>query len=344
MIAFMSVPLVGHADNNKGKGQKFSQNGRYNKSELVKSAYEDNDDDDNDDDDDDDDDKGKGNGNSNRDNKNKDRRCARAWGHYIATGWMKKNDRPQIIIPADCPIPSGIAKKIGWNGNGNGNGNGGSTSTPTTTPKDTVAPVISNLAGTSTAPHRAVITWKTNELSDTALWFGTSTSVSATGTPSIQNTRRTLDHRVVLSGLSASTTYYAVVRSMDKSGNSSTSGLISFTTRSLPPTGTTTPPTPQPQAPVLSNIVAIVGSTTVNVSWKTDLAASSELYYSTSTPVSPGSTSTQSVIAPALVTTHELSAIGLSTSTKYYFIVRSKAANNATSTTPEFSITTSSGY
>lgn len=99
----------------------------------------------------------------------------------------------------------------------------------------------------------------------------------------------------------------------------------------------TTPPvtpTPDTTAPVLSVITSTVtGSTTATVTWTTNEAATSKVYYGTTTPVN---TSTALTLSDAtLVTTHTLGLFGLTASTTYYAMTESRdAANNAGTSSP----------
>ncbi len=95
---------------------------------------------------------------------------------------------------------------------------------------DTTPPEITSLAAAPTF-NQADITWMTNELANTTVWYGT------TPTPT---TKRSVDefvtsHSVTLSGLDPQTTYYYRVESWDVAGNQNVSTVGSFTTLALPP-------------------------------------------------------------------------------------------------------------
>src|SRR3989344_3918714 len=101
--------------------------------------------------------------------------------------------------------------------------------TPTTTP-DIIPPVISGVTATSVASTSAHITWATNEAADSKVWFATSTPVAtSTATPAI-NASLVSAHDLLLSTLSASTTYYYKVSSKDSAGNEAISSESSFST------------------------------------------------------------------------------------------------------------------
>ena len=100
----------------------------------------------------------------------------------------------------------------------------------TTTP-DTTAPVISDVVATSTTATTTQIKWTTNELANSKVWYSTSTPVvAATPTPVISSSDYVTSHSINLTGLTASTTYYYLVSSVDKSGNATTSSQQSFIT------------------------------------------------------------------------------------------------------------------
>jgi peptidoglycan hydrolase-like protein with peptidoglycan-binding domain len=96
---------------------------------------------------------------------------------------------------------------------------------------DTTAPVISDVIATSTTATTTQIKWFTNELADSKVWYSAVTPVAATSsTPSVSFSAFVLDHTVKLSVLNASTTYYYLVTSTDKSGNTTTATEKSFIT------------------------------------------------------------------------------------------------------------------
>ena len=95
--------------------------------------------------------------------------------------------------------------------------------------EDTSAPVISNVRAENVTGTSAEIAWDTDEPATSVVKYGT-TSGSYTDTVSDGNL--VTAHRVGLSGLSTSTTYYYVVESADASGNTATSDEYTFTTDS----------------------------------------------------------------------------------------------------------------
>jgi chitodextrinase len=100
-------------------------------------------------------------------------------------------------------------------------------------PPDTTAPVISGMAAGSITTGGALISWSTNEPSDTQVEYGTTTAYGAS--TSIAATLVTA-HSQSLSGLLPSTLYHYRVRSRDAAGNLAVSADGTFTTAAAPDT------------------------------------------------------------------------------------------------------------
>jgi|GEM_PF-1876301 len=108
---------------------------------------------------------------------------------------------------------------------------------------DSTPPVISEILITGLGQTSATINWKTNEASDSQVEYGTSVSYGASS--ALNNSKATL-HKVILSGLNASTDYNFRVKSKDYAGNLQTSENVTFSTTSIidstAPTVTVTSP------------------------------------------------------------------------------------------------------
>lgn len=301
ITVFAISPMFAYAKNDGDKGNK-----ERNKIKIVKTEkVEDRDDDDD----------------SDKKIENSDKKCWSAYGHLFAFGWLKKNTRPQI--DADCLLPFGIAKKFR---------NYNASSTP-----DTTLPVISNL-NTVLGITNALVYWTTDEKSDSTVFWSTTAGVNINSSSTAQITlaNKTKNHKIQINSLSASTTYYAVVRSKDTSGNTATSSEFSFTTKPIVVMSDVT-------APTIYSVVAVIGTSTANIGWQTNEPATSKVYFGTTTPFSTSTASTHFVESATLSTVHLLNLIGLSTSTSYYAVVESKDANLNTQTSSQFSFTTGSG-
>lgn len=104
------------------------------------------------------------------------------------------------------------------------------TSTPTSN-VDLIAPVISGITATSTASTSATINWVTDEKAKSTVYYGSVTPFTISTTTSfVSDNEFSLSHSLKISGLTASTTYYYVVSSVDKSGNKALGTEKSFTT------------------------------------------------------------------------------------------------------------------
>ena len=237
-------------------------------------------------------------------------------GHLVAPGWLRKNQAP--IVPVCQTLPPGIAKKIDT-----------ATSTaPTST--DTVAPTISAVVATSTTANSATILWTTNESANGALWYATSASVQATGTPAAASSALTINHDLTLVGLNPSTTYYFVVASVDMAGNRTVSAEYSFGTPGLLDT----------TAPVISGVsTSSLSSNSIRVLWNTNELATSKVWYDTATPLVI-TTSTASDSTSALSINHDRTLANISASSTYYFIVESADGTGNVARSSELSFST----
>lgn len=101
---------------------------------------------------------------------------------------------------------------------------------------DATPPVLSNINATPAANGTALITWDTNEPSDSLVEYGT---VSGSLGLSESNTASVTTHSITLTGLAPSTTYYYRASSTDGSNNTATSPEppaipLTFTTPVMP--------------------------------------------------------------------------------------------------------------
>ncbi|MCX6756429.1 MAG: DUF5011 domain-containing protein, partial [Candidatus Nomurabacteria bacterium] len=88
---------------------------------------------------------------------------------------------------------------------------------------DVTLPIISGIATPATTPTAVGIVWKTDELTDGVVWYGTQ-SGSLTTESLIDSTPAT-SHFISLVGLTANTTYYYVIHSKDVAGNEAVSSV-----------------------------------------------------------------------------------------------------------------------
>jgi hypothetical protein len=102
----------------------------------------------------------------------------------------------------------------------------------TVQPSDSTPPVISGVSAGNITISSSTINWTTNELADTQVEYGTSTSYGST---TILNSSKVTSHSQNISNLSPSTLYHYRVLSRDAAGNLAVSGGDTFTTASLLP-------------------------------------------------------------------------------------------------------------
>lgn len=311
------MPALSYADNDNGK-KKNKQNDRSER--IEKNDDRDDDRDEDEDEDRDEDRKSEKREKKEKDRKNSDRKelCRTAFGRLFAPGFVNNWGAEEREFFWNCFVPFGIAKK--FNG----------TTSSTTPSTDVTAPVISNLLAKPNTV-KATITWNTNEKSDSAVFWGTSTGVTSSSTSLVKN-EKVKEHKLVIEGLSASTTYYFVVRSKDASGNTSTSSESSFTTK---------PVSTDSSAPIISSVTLLMSTSTANISWHTNENATSRVYYGTSSGLDVNASTTSFVENTTLKQNHSILVSGLSTSTLYYFAAESRDGSGNRTVTPVFSATTS---
>lgn len=110
-------------------------------------------------------------------------------------------------------------------------------------PPDTTPPLLSNIQVPSKTYNSAVITWITDEPSNSIVQYGTLVSTWGNYTFNQLNPALVIEHSVALAELNAETIYYFRVGSTDEVGNGpSISTEVSFTT--APPPDTTPPALP----------------------------------------------------------------------------------------------------
>jgi hypothetical protein len=187
-------------------------------------------------------------------------------------------------------------------------------------PSDTTPPVLSGITLSDITQNSAKITWITDEPSSSKVGYG------LTGWDhSAENTTMTLSHSLVITGLTANTTYHYGVMSTDASGNTATSGDFTFKT-STQPTDTT--------PPVISNIrVSSITQNSAKVTWTTDELSNSKVGY--------GLTGWDRNMQDAtMVVSHSLTITGLAADTTYHYGVMSTDASGNTATSSDFTFKT----
>jgi len=118
---------------------------------------------------------------------------------------------------------------VSTDASGNTTVSGQATFTTTVTP-DTTAPVISTVTTSAVSTTSATVSWTTNESATGHVYFGTVNPVVVASSTTVTAVTAAMSQSVVLSGLTASTTYFYVVDAKDASNNVSVSAQQTFTT------------------------------------------------------------------------------------------------------------------
>lgn len=157
---------------------------------------------------------------------------------------------------------------------------------------DTTAPIISSISSSGVTQNGAIISWSTNESSDTQVEYGTTLSY---GQSTTLNSSLVTSHNVSLSGLSANTTYNYRVKSRDAAGNLAVSTNQTFTTSA------------SVSVPVISSFTAsptsITSGQSSTLSWGVTGATSVSINQSIGTV-----TGTSRSVSPTVTTIYTLTA------------------------------------
>lgn len=150
-----------------------------------------------------------------------------------ATSTDNINEKKSIVCHKGQTLSIGTPAVEAHLGHGDTLGACGTSATTTlpATTTDQTAPVISNLNATSTASTTAYISWLTNEPASGTVWYSTTTPVNVLTASILMNGVLNLNHAFSLDSLTASITYYYMVKSSDAAGNTATSSEHSFITQ-----------------------------------------------------------------------------------------------------------------
>jgi hypothetical protein len=191
---------------------------------------------------------------------------------------------------------------------------------------DTTPPTISNVAASSITSSGAIITWNTNEASDSQVEYGLTTSY---GSSIRLDPTMVTSHSRPLGSLQANTLYNYRVKSRDAAGNLAVSGNFTFTTQA---TSDTTPPT-------ISNVAASnIGTSSATITWSTNETSDSQVEYGLTT-----SYGSSTPLDTAMVTSHSMGLSGLEAGKTYNYRVKSKDAAGNLAVSANFTFTTRSG-
>ncbi|MDD5342579.1 MAG: fibronectin type III domain-containing protein [Patescibacteria group bacterium] len=198
-------------------------------------------------------------------------------------------------------------------------------------PPDTVPPEIYSITVSDITQTAATIAWTTDEAATSQVEYGLTADY---GYSSALDSTIVTAHSISLAELEGGTLYHFRVKSKDNSDNEGVSADQNFTTESgeeLPPEENDTTP------PVISDLVAnSITDSQATIIWVTDEAATSRVFYGTTSGGYSNITSEDAT----KVLSHSRVISGLSSSTSYYYIVKSKdASGNEASSGEKFFIT-----
>jgi len=196
----------------------------------------------------------------------------------------------------------------------------------TTVAADITAPTVS---GTSVSVNTtsATLSFTTNESSRARIWVSTSSPVSTTGAPAIDEASFATAHSATLSSLTPNTLYRYVISVVDSAGNRATTSEATFTTNAAADT----------TAPFISAINAATTTSSATISWNTNESTNGMLYFGQTTPLNL--TTASNIAINTFATTHQAVLSGLTSTTTYHYLIvaRDSAGNTATSTGHSFS-------
>ena len=179
--------------------------------------------------------------------------------------------------------------------------------------------VITGLTATNITTTTALISWTTDQPSSSQVQYGTTLAYG--GLSTAVSTLVTA-HSVTIQGLIPGTTYNFAALSTNASGTLSTSTNATLLT--LPPPA------------VISAVnVSPITPTTATITWTTDLPATTQVAYGTTTGYGGLSTANST-----LVTAHSVLVTGLSPTTLYNFAVLATTGQNGQTTSVNYTFTT----
>lgn len=163
--------------------------------------------------------------------------------------------------------------------------------------------------------NSAIISWETDEPSNSAVKYKPDDMTWAELTLSASDGAMVTDHSITLTGLNDSQAYDYYVESIDGSENGpTTSAMKSFTTLDYPDT----------TAPTISDVeISKTTNSTLLITWTTDEPANSLVQYIASSTISWGDDQNTAESDAGLYTNHSVTITNLADNTLYAFMVAS---------------------
>ena len=189
---------------------------------------------------------------------------------------------------------------------------------------DLQSPRISLVGIASAGLSSAIISWKTDELSDSQVDYG---PTAGYGLSTVPDPAMLLSHSQSITGLAPGTTYHYRVKSSDAAGNLAVSADFSFTT-AMPADAT---------APVIDGVSASpAGCTGAAIVWTTSKASDSQVEYGTT-----ASYGASTAVNSSLVFSHFQELTGLAAGTQHHYRVKSRDTAGNLAVSADFTFTTS---
>lgn len=251
-------------------------------------------------------DKGHENKSEHRENKGK------AWGHFIAPGWLKKHNEDRNLSDYSR-VPFGIFKKM--NKDHDDDNQDDQTG-------DTSAPRIFSIFTKNIHETGAQVVIFTNEKAIVSVEYGTTNTY---GSETTETTDFKAFNVVDLTGLTANTTYHYKVTVEDKDGNSRTSGDRMFKTKEVIDV----------EAPIISALsVSTITDAGATITWTTNENSDSKVDYGVNDTYGTDMTNAD------MVTSHSMVLVGLTENTTYHFKITSKDSDDNSSASADMTFKT----
>ncbi len=193
----------------------------------------------------------------------------------------------------------------------------------TATQGDIVAPQISNVQVSGITSARAIVSWSTDELSDSQAEYGLTAEYGST---TELDSGKVTEHSLEISDLVSGTVYHYRVRSADGAGNAAYSGDDVFETES----------DDDQTAPVISAVsISALSDTSATLSWSTDEPADARVEYGLA-----AESYDWSLEDTTFLSQHSMNLIDLQPFTEYYFRILGQDSWGNLGVTPDSSFIT----
>ncbi len=194
---------------------------------------------------------------------------------------------------------------------------------------DNDPPAIAGITVSGISASTATIALSTNEPSTARIEYGTTEQYGSVAT---SGDEFAVNHSIVLTGLSANTTYYYRVIAEDVAGNTNTSLANEILTAPLPIKKTITPII-EPLA-IIDPFASDIATSTIKIAWQTNKASDGVLWYGADIP----NTSSPSLASNS--TSHSVVIKNLQPGTNYSYRIAATTVAGETATTDNLEFNT----